>query len=241
LFSFIKKKEIILAEGMAQSPLHSLFHLPLSQQAHGQMLQLQNILEGVSLNESTDRLVYIWSTGQFSVKRAYNHLSGHRMLHPVYNWLWRSSFQNKHKVFFWLLINDRLSTRELLRRKNMDLLDYNCILCNGSTEESLLHLFLGCPFATQCWAWLNIQVDHDSDPFQNLQGFKEQLGVPFFMEVIILMCWTIWKARNDKIFRQIYENLQISKQNFRDELQFLLLRTKRSYHPGIDQWIADLT
>ena len=78
--------------------------------------------------------------------------------------------------------NKRLckSTRELLRRKNMDLLDYNCILCNGSTEESLLHLFLGCPFATQCWAWFNIQVDHNSDPFQNLQGFKEQLGVPFF-------------------------------------------------------------
>jgi len=65
LFSFIKKKEIILAEGMAQTPLHSLFHLPLSQQAHGQMLQLQNILEGVSLNESTDRWVYIWSTANF--------------------------------------------------------------------------------------------------------------------------------------------------------------------------------
>ena len=54
LFSFKKKKHIILAKGMAQTPLHSLFHLPLSQHAHGQMLQLQNILEGVSLNESTD-------------------------------------------------------------------------------------------------------------------------------------------------------------------------------------------
>ena len=156
-------------------------------------------------------------------------------------WLWRSYCHNKHKVFFWLLIKDRLSTRELLRRKNMDLQDYNCILCNGSTEDSLLHLFLGCPFATQCWAWLNIQVDHNSDPFQNLLGFKEQLRVPFFMEVIILMCWTIWKARNDKIFRQIDQNLQISKQNFRDEFQLLLLRTKSSYHQGIDQWIADLT
>jgi hypothetical protein len=155
------------------------------------MLQLQNILEGVSLNESTDRWLYIWNTGQFSVKRAYSHLSGHLILHPVYHWLWRSFCQNKHKVFFWLLIKDRLSTRELLRRKNMDLQNYNCILCNGSTDESLLHLFLDGPFATQCWAWLNIQVDHSFDPFQNLQGFKEQLRVPFFMEVIILMCWTI--------------------------------------------------
>jgi hypothetical protein len=91
---------------MAQTPLHSLFHLPLSQQAHGQMLQLQNILEGVSLNESTDRWLYIWNTDQFSLKRAYNHLSGHLILHLVYNWLWRSSCQNKHKVFFWLLIKE---------------------------------------------------------------------------------------------------------------------------------------
>jgi hypothetical protein len=85
LFSFNNKKHIIMPKGMAQTPLHNLFHLPPSQQAHGQMLQLQNILEGVSLNESTDRWLYIWNTGQFSVKRAYNHLSGHLILHPVYN------------------------------------------------------------------------------------------------------------------------------------------------------------
>jgi hypothetical protein len=65
--------------------------------------------------------------------------------------------------------------------------------------------------------------------------------MPFFMEVIILMSWTIWKAINDKVFRQIDQNLQISKQNFIVEFQLLLLRTKRSYHAEIDQWIADLT
>jgi hypothetical protein len=44
---------------MAQTRLHSLFHLPLSQQAHGQMLQLQNILEGVFLNESTEMALHL--------------------------------------------------------------------------------------------------------------------------------------------------------------------------------------
>ena len=61
----------------------------------------------------------------------------------------------------------------------MTLQDFNCVLCNnGATEESLTHLFLSCPFATQCWAWLNIQVDPSLDPFQNLQSFKDQLQVP---------------------------------------------------------------
>jgi hypothetical protein len=87
---------------------------------------------------------------------------------------------------------------------------------------------------------LNIQVDPSLEPFQNLLSFKDQLQVPFFMEVIILMCWTIWMARNDVIFRQIGPSLQNSKDNFRMELQLLLLRDKRCYSPRINQWIANL-
>jgi hypothetical protein len=39
-------------------------------------------------------------------------------------------------------IKDTLSTSELLRRKNMDLDYYNCVLCYLGTDEGLLHLFL---------------------------------------------------------------------------------------------------
>jgi hypothetical protein len=58
------------------------------------------------------------------------------------------------------------------------------------------------------------------------------------MEVIILMCWAIWKARNDAIFRQIGPNLQNLKIEFRVELQLLVLTAKKSYSPRINQWIA---
>lgn len=201
LFSFAKKKKITFAEGATQVPIHSLFHLPLSQQAHEQIIQLQVELEGLHLSNLPDSWQYIWNSNMFSVRRAYKHLSGHLILHPVYRWLWKSACQNKYKVFFWLLIKDRLSTRELLKRKNMELQDYNCILCNGDTEESLVHLFLGCPFATHCWTWLQIRINLHLEPLQILDSFREQLQVPFFMEVIILMCWTIWRARNDRIFQ----------------------------------------
>ena len=127
------------------------------------------LLQQNQLNASPDKWSDIWNSSLFSVKRAYKQLKGHLVLHPVYNWLWKSSCQNKHKVFFWLLIKDRLSTRELLRRKNMALPDYNCILCTGSVEESLSHLFLDCPFAIQSWTWINIHIDQQLDPFQNLQ------------------------------------------------------------------------
>lgn len=122
----------------------------------------------------------------------------------------------------------------------MDLQVYDCILYTSSIEESLIHLFLHCPFIVHCQAWLNIQVDQDLDPFQAFQSFKEQLSVTFFMEVITLMCWAIWKSRNDFIFRQINPLVQNAKENFRREFELMLLRAKKSYSPQINQWIANL-
>lgn len=155
-------------------------------------------------------------------------------------WVWKSSCQNKHKVFFWLLLKDKVSTRELLRRKRMVLEEYSCILCNAATDETSLHLFLLCPFAVQCWGWLNIQIDPNLDPFQLLQSFRAQLAVPFFMEIIILMCWCIWKARNDHVFRQINPLVLNVKEDFRKEFELLLLRAKQSYFSLIQQWIVNL-
>jgi hypothetical protein len=54
------------------------------------------------------------------------------------------------RSFFWLLIRDCLSTRELLRRRHMHLDDYNCVLYTSQIEESVTHLFLACPFAIDC-------------------------------------------------------------------------------------------
>jgi hypothetical protein len=226
----------VLADGINQTPIHSLFHLPLSQQAHGQMVQLQWDLENLQLDNTHDKWSYIWNSGNFSVKKAYQCISGQSILHPVYKWLWQCSCQNKHKVFFWLLIKARLSTRELLRRHYQ----ISTVLCNGSIEESLIHLFFDCPFATQCWAWINVQVDQSADPIQNLDNFKVQLQVPFFMEIIVLMSWTIWKIRNDMIFRQENPSFQATKDFFKSELRYLLLRVRRKFIPGFTQWIANL-
>jgi hypothetical protein len=68
-----------------------------------------------------------------------------------------------------------LGTREL-RKKNMELEYYNCVLCDSSSDETLVHL---------------------------LFLLKNQLQVPFFVEIIIiLMCWTIWNSRNGLIFNR---------------------------------------
>lgn len=87
LFSFAKNKQIVFAEGHAQIPLHNLFHPPLSQQAHVQLLMLQEMLDEIVISDASDKWVYIWNSNKFSVKKAYRYLSGHLIIHPAFKWL----------------------------------------------------------------------------------------------------------------------------------------------------------
>jgi len=235
-----KKKQITFALAHILGPINSMFHLPLSSQAHSQFLILQEVIESVSTSIEQDKWSYIWNNSEFSVKKAYKQLSGHSNVHQVYKWLWASSCQCKHKVFFWLIIKDRISTRALLIRKIFHLQDYSCVLCNNSVDESIIHLLLECPFAIQCWNLVNIQIDQDLNPFQLLHSFREQLAVPFFMEIIILLSWTIWKLRNDFIYRGVNPTIQATNLNFKEEWRLLLLKAKKSYSPFIDQWSTSL-
>jgi len=51
----------------------------------------------------------------------------------------------RHKFFFWLLVLDRLSTRNLLRRKNFCLRSYSCVLCNANVDSLMLkRLWITC-------------------------------------------------------------------------------------------------
>lgn len=65
-------------------------------------------------------------------------------------------------------------------------------------------------FVAACWSWLQLQIDQHLNFLQNLEMFMRQLCVPFFTEIIIIMCWTIW-------FNQIQPSIQGSKRAFKEE------------------------
>ena len=84
-----------------------------------------------------------------------------------------------------------------------------------------------------------MQTSSDLDPFECLDQFNQQLNMPFFMEIIIIMCWSIWKARNDLIFQGIQPSVLTSK-SFKSEFSLFTMRAKRNYFPLIDTWIENL-
>ena len=191
LFSFAKLTGISIHAACNVTGPDALFRLPLTQEAAMQLLELAQDMNSLSGNNEHDTWSYIWGSPFFSTSKAYKHLTGHLPTHPFFRRLWKTSCQNKHKVFFWLLLRDRLSTRQLLRRRNMHLPSYNCECCSMNIEESLSHLFLSCPFAQSCWIKLNI-VLVEIDPYLALEKIQEQLNVPFALDIIILFSWSIW-------------------------------------------------
>jgi len=180
-----------------------LVHLPLSSQAYGQFQQLVTILADITLQQGNDTWSYIWGSLMFTSSKAYLSLTGTRQVHAAYKWLWNSYCQPKRKFFFWLLLKDRLSTRALLKRRNMELESYSCVLCHFDTDETLMHQFFQCPFAMCCWNTLGLAPLIQDDLLDTLSAFRLHLQQPFFMEIIICMCWAIWTARNDNIFGNI--------------------------------------
>jgi hypothetical protein len=82
----------------------------------------------------------------YKLAKAYCHLIEHSDAHPVFKWIWKTSCQQKHKVFFWRLLNDRMSTTGLLKGINMDLSSFDSVLCSLSHEGSLEHIFLAISF-----------------------------------------------------------------------------------------------
>jgi hypothetical protein len=187
LSSFAKNPDSTFKNFMASPQLAENFFLPLSEEAHAQFLILQSLLDSFVLTPNPDIWTYIWGNSSFSASKAYKKLIGHRQVHPAFQWIWRSKCQMKHKVFFWLLLMDRIPTRDILRRKNMNLDSYTCDLCILQRPETSAHLFLRCNFAKACWASIGVTVSTSTSVMRIFNRIRRRLQVPFFMEIIILM------------------------------------------------------
>lgn len=204
-------------------------------EAFEQFQLLVALIQDIHLQQANDIWSYTWGTSIFSSRKVYSHFIGNRHPHIAYKWIRNSSCQNKRKIFFWLILKDRLSTRALLLRKYMHLPDYTCVLCHSNVVEDICHLFFHCPFAMACWSAIQVLVPNLQDPCQLVQSFRDQLRLPFAMEVIITMCWSIWMARNDLIFRGLPHSVQMCKMTFK-EFALVKLRARTDLHPTMDLW-----
>jgi hypothetical protein len=70
----------------------------------------------------------------------------------------------------------------------MHLDSYVCELCILQKEEKLRHLLLRCPFAKNCWSSIGVSVVSWLRPERAMRHIKRSLGLPFAMDIIMIMC-----------------------------------------------------
>ena len=145
---------------------------------------------------------------------------------------------NKLRVFIWLLLMDRLNTRNLLRRKNFKIEgnNYSCVLCRRQLEETAFHLFFECSFSRSCWESIGLKWTRTLPFFSMIQNARQSFNKPFFMEIFIIAAWGIWKQRNNMIFDQKQPSLHSWKKTFADEVLLQANRIKEDLRTELLEW-----
>ncbi|RCV21089.1 hypothetical protein SETIT_4G109500v2 [Setaria italica] len=122
----------------------------------------------------------------------------------------------------------------------MALKSYTYDMCILQRPETSAHLFLRCNFTKACWASIGISVVTTISVLQIFSRIKQQPGVPFFMEIIILMAWSIWTTGSDVIFNDIDPSMNACKRKFVSKFSLVLLSTKPSLVPAMESWLNSL-
>jgi len=69
------------------------------------------------------------------------------------------------------------------------------------------------------------------------QGVLVANNMLFYMEIIILMSWSIWVSRNDHIFQGIQPSIPNCRAIFKKEFSLVIHRAKKKYFPLIEEWL----
>ena len=119
-------------------------------------------------------------------------------------------------IFFsWLLLNDRLDTPNILRRKKRCLSDYSCVLCNGNFGETLEHMLAHCTFSQWCWCLTLGPLVFCN--FDMVQDGRQRFSSPISKEIFILVTWTIRCHRKSIVFNAAVPSLGRWKQAFKSK------------------------
>ena len=123
----------------------------------------------------------------------------------------------------WRIFKNRLPTKDNLRRRHVELLSFNCPLCDME-EESVGHVMYSCIKTRHIWwealGWVNRVGPFPLEPRYHFQQFcywSGKTSVEKRWQVLwIALSMTIWKHRNSLIFK----NQTFSSEKVMDEALF---------------------
>ena len=146
------------------------------------------------------------ASGEYSAASFYKLLVSAGRIRWNYMEIWRAAAPSKVKIFTHLLLKDKILTREVLRRRGLQVAE-NCVMCDEGALETAHHLFFQCANAVGVWEHFsgikkNMHTMHDtweeSKQFYCTSTMRNKNEwVVKFMAIL----WSIWRQRNELIFR----------------------------------------
>ena len=114
--------------------------------------------------------------------------------------LWQMNVPNKVKHFAWKACRNILATKENLWQRNITK-DNTCEVCREQVE-SICHLFWFYDHAKEVWSSCKLSFPFEIHPswdymdvIWHLQKWEESR--PRILEQTVMICWGIWKDRNE--------------------------------------------
>ena len=116
----------------------------------------------IQFSEWDDCISWRWgSQGIYTAKSAYEILCGGGKTRCAYVSAWSAKITPSARIFTYLMLRDRVLTRERLRSRGMQT-DLGCVGCQNCPVESLAHLLFLCPFAVEVWFHIASTLDRKS-------------------------------------------------------------------------------
>ncbi|CAN7063270.1 unnamed protein product [Brassica rapa subsp. trilocularis] len=166
---------------------------------------------GISIDASVHSVVdyFVWRNSVSAQPSNFSTTTLWKTLHPdppVVNWVSIVWFKNripKHAFIAWLVMRNRMSTRDKLRHWGLHV-PAECLLC-GAADETTSHLFFECPFSQEVWSGLmagtglvlSYKLEDMVVWFQSILGdSKFKTIVKFIFQAVI---YFVWKERNGRL------------------------------------------
>jgi hypothetical protein len=157
------------------------------------------------LADREDKPSWLLDKKGYSVKSMYNHFKQDGGRTPFW-FIWKAKIPQRIKVFLWLILNDKILSKENLSKRNWQG-NARCDWCG--CLETTSHIFYDCQVASFTWKVIQMVLDSISLPNNSNDMFGKWLcGFKVYeRNLITIGCsavlWSLWKTRNDCCFNSI--------------------------------------
>ena len=130
LFSFSVQEDVTISTYYLNNDPIAQFALPLLVEAASELDVLNRLIDDLDRDMGMpDQWLYVWGVSEYRTKKFYKFFFRDIIPVPVLPLIWKTKCVMKLKVFAWLLIQDRLNTRDMLARRHCPISDISCVIC----------------------------------------------------------------------------------------------------------------